>query len=120
MKKQIIAVALLLLSTLGLSADTINLVNNTSYMLTAQIVTAAGDIVGELVLSAGDASQWSNESELFGLQQNATQSLSPYTVRWFCANNQNFGVCNNISPGSLVLAQSCGGAQECPGPTESE
>ena len=40
-------------------------------------------------------------------------SLVPYTVNWYCLAGGSFGVCNDVSAGALVTAQSCGGAQEC-------
>ncbi len=93
-------------------ANSINLFNDSEYKLTATIYDANGTLMGEFVLNPRDAIDWSDDQYNFGSQ---TQYISqvPYTVNWTCMAGNAYGSCDNISPGSIVTAQSCGGVQEC-------
>lgn len=112
MKKSIFLWMVALLGCKSAFSDTINLFNDSSVPLRAVIFGADGTELGEFVLNPRNASQWSNNwMNLDNDQNNA--SLIPYTVNWYCIGGGAYGVCSNVASGSLVTAQSCGGAQEC-------
>jgi hypothetical protein len=93
-------------------SDSVNLFNNTDYKLKAVLIAGDGTILEEVILNARDASTWADDLNQFGY--NPATSMTPYTVEWYCMKGQPFGVCKDVSPGSIVLAQNCSGEQECP------
>ena len=93
-------------------ANSVTLMNDSSYMLRATIYDANGTLLGEFILNPRDATLWSDDDEDFGSETFYAAQL-PYTVQWFCMNGSPYGSCNNVSAGAVVTAQSCGGAQEC-------
>lgn len=110
MKKLYLA-TLLLLNVL--SADSINLFNDSSYTLKAIIYDSSGTQMGEFILNPRDASEWNNNYEN-ATANNTYQAAAPYTVAWLCMQGSQYGSCNYVAAGSTVTAQSCGGAQQCP------
>ena len=95
----------------SLFADSINLFNDSQYTLKAIIYDANGTLMGEFILNARDASEWSNNQNFGSEMSNAPQT--PYTVNWVCMSGGGYGSCNNVAAGSTVTAQGCGGTQEC-------
>ncbi len=112
MKKAIVALMFLFGASLCF-ANSVSLVNDSPYILTATIYDANGQLLGEFVLNPRDAAQWSDDYENFGTES-ADASQIPYTVNWTCANGGSYGSCQNVAAGAVVTAQSCGGDQECP------
>lgn len=111
MKKVI--VALMFLFGVGQClANSVSLVNDSPYTLTAIIYDANGEMLGEFVLNPRDATLWSDDYENFGTES-ADASQIPYTVNWMCMNGGSYGSCQNVAAGAVVTAQSCGGDQEC-------
>jgi hypothetical protein len=92
--------------------NSVNLFNNTDYKLKAVILAADGAVLDEVILNSRDASTWADDFYQFGY--NPSSSTTPYTVEWYCMGGQPFGVCDDVSAGSVVLAQNCSGSQECP------
>ena len=93
-------------------ANSVNLFNNTDYRLKAVILAADGTVLDEVILNSRDASTWADDFYQFGY--NPASSTTPYTVNWYCMKGQPFAACTEVSAGSVVLAQNCTGAQECP------
>jgi hypothetical protein len=94
-------------------ADSITLMNNSTYTLQATIYDANGKLLGQFVLNPNNATLWSsNYDENWGAEDQYI-GQTPYTVSWACMNGSFYGTCNNVAAGSVVTAQSCGGAQEC-------
>jgi len=93
-------------------ANSVTLMNDSTYTLQASIYDANGTLLGEFVLNPRDATLWSDDDENFGTESNYASQI-PYTVNWFCMNGSPYGVCNDVAAGSVVTAQSCGGVQEC-------
>lgn len=96
----------------ALWSNSINLFNNTDTKLTAIIIGADGTVLDEVILNSRDASTWADDVYQFG--SDPSTSRTPYTVNWYCMGGQPFGSCTDVAEGSIVLAQSCSGAQECP------
>ena len=93
-------------------ANSINLFNDTPYMLKAIIYDANENMLGEFVLNPRDATVWTDDQGEFGTEI-ADASQTPYSVNWFCMSGNPYGVCTDVAAGSVVTAQSCGGAQQC-------
>jgi hypothetical protein len=93
-------------------ANSVTLMNDSSYMLKASIYDANGALLGEFVLNPRDATLWSDDDQNFGTESNYAAQI-PYTVNWFCMNGSAYGSCDNVAAGSVVTAQSCGGVQQC-------
>jgi hypothetical protein len=93
-------------------ANSVTLMNDSTYTLKANIYDANATLLGEFVLNPGNATLWSDDDENFGTESNYAAQI-PYTVNWFCMNGSPYGVCNDVAAGAVVTAQSCGGSQEC-------
>lgn len=93
-------------------ANSVNLFNDSPVRLRAVVMGADGSQLGEFILNPRDATQWSDDDDLGVVSSDASQV--PYTVYWYCMGGASFGVCENVSAGAVVTAQSCGGNQECP------
>jgi hypothetical protein len=111
MKLKWFFVALYLSVQLNLFSNSVNLFNNTGYKLKAVILSADGMVLDEVILDSRDASTWADDFYQFG--SSPSSSRTPYTVNWYCMGGKSFGVCTDVSPGSVVLAQNCSGSQEC-------
>lgn len=95
----------------SLMAGSIKLFNNTIYPLIAQIHAASGEILGEVSLKAREAKTWSNYSSF-----NTKQSETPYSVIWYCLDNDKtpFSVIEGIGSGSTITAMQGSGSHTCP------
>ncbi len=117
MKKLFLALFIL---TAGFGfANSVSLMNDSPYTLKATIYDANGELLGEFTLNPRDASLWSDDYQNFGTES-ADASQIPYSVNWTCMNGNAYGTCQNVAAGSVVTAQSCGGAQECPQQQQQE
>lgn len=112
MKKIVFLFALCLCAQIGVWSNSVNLFNNTDNKLKAVIISANGEVLDEVILNARDASTWADDMYQFGY--NPANAQTPYTVNWYCMGGQSFGTCEDVSSGSIVLAQNCSGSQECP------
>lgn len=99
-------------------ANSVNLFNDSPMTLRAVIMGADGSELGEFVLNPRDATQWSDDEDLGVVSSDASQV--PYTVYWYCMGGAAYGVCEDVSAGAVVTAQSCGGNQECPSSNEED
>jgi hypothetical protein len=93
-------------------ANSVTLMNDSTYTLRASIYDATGALLGEFVLNPNDATLWSDDYENFGTVSSDAPQV-PYSVNWFCMNGSPYGTCEDVAAGSVVTAQSCGGTQEC-------
>jgi hypothetical protein len=104
--------AIFIFAQSGCFANSVTLMNDTSYTLQATIYDANGTFLGQFVLNPRDATDWSDDDQNFGTET-AYASQIPYTVNWACMNGNPYGVCNDVAAGAVVTAQGCGGTQEC-------
>ena|ERR1700719_2428464 len=105
--------ALLFLVASSISwANSVTLMNNSTYTLRASIYDATGTLLGEFVLNPNDATLWSDDEYNWGTE-NSDAPQVPYSVNWMCMNGSPYGTCEDVAAGSVVTSQSCGGAQEC-------
>lgn len=109
----------LLFTACHLCADSINLLNDSPYILKAMIYDSNGVLMGEFILNPSDASEWNNNDQNFGTTDN-NPSQPPYTVNWFCTTGGGaYGSCDYVAAGATVTAQGCGGSQQCAMPPSS-
>jgi hypothetical protein len=96
-------------------ASSLRLVNDTPYALIAVVESADGTLLGQQVLQPGVQVSWSKDLSTLELTTpNVPQgSITPYRVIWKCTHGGSFSFCSNVSPGSVVRASSCPGAQYC-------
>ena len=113
MKKKIVAVLMFILAVSAGYANSVSLVNDSPYTLKATIYDANGQMLGEFVLNPNDATLWSDDYQNWGTESSDASQI-PYSVNWTCMGGRAYGNCQNVAAGSVVTAQSCGGAQECP------
>ena len=92
--------------------NSVNLLNDSPYMLKVTIYDANGSLLGDFTMNPRDVTQWSDDWNAG--EENQYASQIPYTVTWYCMGGGNYGTCDNVASGSTVTAQSCGGTQECP------
>ena len=109
---------LLLLCSSGLFAGSIRLYNDSPYKLRAVIRAADGTYLGEMIVLPEHFNTWSDKYPSFGPGgQNYTESPNrthtPYTVRWYCLDGDEFGFCANVATGAAVIAESCEGSRIC-------
>jgi hypothetical protein len=100
---------LLLISAIA-EAGTVRLVNDTGYKLRAVIRAADGTVIGEVVVNPQQTMSW---NDYWGGVGTYNQSMTPYTVAWYCSAGGDFSVCNNVSTGATVTAYGCSGNQSC-------
>ena len=111
--------ALLFFVSYGYSSE-ITLVNDSPFTLSVIIQSAGGKVLGELVLKPSEQTKWTlGKSTQKNLKYNSNVSLTPYTVIWKCENKGYYSMCADVSPGSMVTANSCPGVKFCQ-PKEKE
>jgi len=98
-----------------LKADSIFLVNNSPYALTAVIHGADGSVLGEVVVQAGEQNTLTigeNRTSL-NIPQDSKASITPYYVIWKCPYGGFYSICSNISPGAMARAGDGDGVKTC-------
>jgi hypothetical protein len=92
-----------------LEAGSVRLVNNTPYKLRVVVRGNDGSFMGELVIDPHGTNTWTDG--FAGMPGNNT--LTPYTVLWYCIEGDPFSTCYPVAPGTTVLALGCDGPKEC-------
>lgn len=96
-----------------LFADSIYLVNDADFTLTAVVEDAAGNILAETDINSQDSIDWSKNYQYFGFRSDVQAPRVPYKVSWYCPNGELYGVCTGVTPDTTVRARSCLGARRC-------
>ncbi|MGD0664974.1 MAG: hypothetical protein ABSA17_04510 [Rhabdochlamydiaceae bacterium] len=91
-------------------AGSVRLVNDSANKLRAVIRAADGTYLGEVIVMPQRTMQWNDYWGGVGYYSN---SQTPYTVVWFCADGGDFSVCNSVPSGATVTAFSCDGLRQC-------
>lgn len=120
MNRIIFGVFGLILFPLLLQANSVRLINNSPYDLRAVIRGSDGSFLGEIVVKAQKETVWNDSYGQYGMygganaraNQNA-RSVTPYTVLWYCLDGGDYGVCDTVGTGAVVMAQGCMGARMC-------
>lgn len=95
-------------------ADSLVLVNNSDVQLSATITDATGKVLEETgPINPQNSITWSLDFEYYGYNAEESNPQTPYTVTWYCNSGEIYGTCYDAPSDSTVLAQSCGGDQQC-------
>jgi hypothetical protein len=91
------------------------LVNDSPFLLVAEVQGANGIMLNQVNIAPGQQTNWTQDltATPLNVPADASVSLTPYIVLWKCANGGFFSSCSNVSPGSLVKASLCEGAHYC-------
>lgn len=94
---------------------TVLLVNDSPFTLVAQVQGASGILLNQVSIQPGEQTNWVQDLAPINLDTPGVSevSLTPYIVLWKCMNGGFYSTCTNVSPGSLVKASLCSGAQYC-------
>ncbi len=105
-----------------LFSGTIRLYNDSTFQLRVVVRGADGSYFGETVMAPQHTYSWTDSNTQFGIYDRQRQdSITPYTVMWYCMDGGDFSVCTNVATGATVSALSCVGARECkPRPKKNE
>lgn len=107
-------------SCLQMWAGSILLLNDTPYVLRAVIRGNDGTYLGEVVINSHNSSRWTDTyGQLGSYGAPPANSLTPYTVRWYCNSGDDFSFCTNVATGATVSAKNCDGRRIC-GPKSSQ
>ncbi len=103
---------LFLLFFAGVEAGSVKLVNNSAYKLRAVIRSGDGSYLGEVLVNPQQTMAWSDYT---GAVAYPNQSQTPYTVVWFCNDDEGtpFAICTDVGTGFTVVARSCDGTRAC-------
>jgi hypothetical protein len=103
-----------------LYAGSVRLINNSPYDLRAVVRGADGSFLGEVVVKAQKETAWTDTYGQYGTYGGAGadanqnyRSKTPYTVLWYCLDGSDYAVCDTVSTGAIVTAQSCAGSRMC-------
>ena len=97
------------------------LINDSPFMLVAEIQGANGIMLNQVTVAPGEQTNWTQDfsSTPLSVPANASVSMTPYRVLWKCAYGGYYATCVGVSPGSLVRASMCQGVHFC-NPKEDE
>jgi len=96
--------------------DSVILVNDSPFQLTAMVIDAQGNIRGQTVMRP--AQQLSFTIPMPSFQQPQAPMI-PYTILWYCQDQTEYGIWTSINSGALVTAQGSTGQKVCKFPKPS-
>jgi len=98
------------------------LINDSPFMLVAEIQGASGIMLNQVSIAPGEQSRWVQELDRtnLSLPGQPAVSLTPYRVMWKCSHGGYYTTCVNVSPGSLIKASQCEGSHYCKPKEEEE
>ncbi len=97
----------------SLHAGSLRLTNDSPYKLRAVIRGSDGSYLGEMLINPQQNMNWNDWDT--GIMY-YSQSVTPYTVTWFCGEGGgDFSVNENVSTGSTVTAMAGNGTRSCKG-----
>jgi|GEM_PF-2049860 len=97
-----------LTASLGL-ANSLYVRNDSSFTLTAEVVSAQGASLGMMEINPGGEFEW--EDPYGGHTEQG--STTPYTVIWTCQSGMSYGVTSNVAAGATTNAQDASGPRNC-------
>ena len=97
------------------------LLNDSPFMLKATIVAANGQNLGDKEVAQNQSMYFEDQlgsSNPTGVTppggyQNYANSLTPYTVFWYCKEGNLYSVCENVGAGALASANAGQGTKYC-------
>jgi len=108
----------LFLAFFSMAHATLRLHNDSPYKLRAVVRAADGTYLGEMIILPEHFNTWSQQYPSFGpggqnYSEQPSRSQTPYSVQWYCLDGGQYGICENQSPGAIVVAGSCNGPKYC-------
>lgn len=101
----------------AVQAGSIRLFNDSPYKLRAVVRGADGSQLGELLINPDQSSTWTDSYGQFGpngyVEDTPNKSQTPYAVIWYCLDGNSYSICNIVSTGATVTAQTCDGDRIC-------
>lgn len=101
-------------------ASSVRMINNSPYTLRAVVRGGDGSFLSEVVIQSQKETVWTDSYGQYGLNGGANASVNsnyrsktPYTVLWYCLSGSSYAVCDTVSTGAVVTAQSCSGPRMC-------
>ncbi|HAZ15700.1 MAG: hypothetical protein A2Y28_03825 [Chlamydiae bacterium GWC2_50_10] len=92
-------------------AGSVRLVNDTPFLLTADILSADDTLLGKKEVKPQETLIWE------GSWSGSTHSETPYTVAWFCKEGgKEFSVSYSVGEGAAAMASLGEGPKLCPLP----
>lgn len=100
---------------LSLLSDSVLLMNDTQYILTATVIAADGTYLGQQTVQAGQQIRFNAGLAVthFTPPGRPDVSLSPYTVVWQCPSEGFYSACPGVQISSMVRANNCDGSHVC-------
>ncbi|MDN3505571.1 MAG: hypothetical protein P0S95_08355 [Rhabdochlamydiaceae bacterium] len=93
-------------------AQSLQLQNDSPFLLDAIIINANGKVIGRTTVSPNTHITWTYQN--FTEIEYANKTSVPYTVIWYCHNGGNeYGIWTQASPGSRINAQGSTGSKLC-------
>ena len=100
---------LCVLITVPLLGGTVRIMNDSPFLLHAEVISADGQSKGKLSLNPQQQLTWQDASS----SGTNVWSQTPYTVIFTCKDGKQFGVSSGIQQGGLVMALSSSGDRYC-------
>lgn len=99
----------LFLFSSALYANTLYVKNDSPYTLSATVVGATGENLGQMTIATQGEFEWSDP---YG-GQTQQGSTTPYTVIWTCQSGLEYGTNYQVAAGATTTAQSSAGPRYC-------
>ncbi len=98
-----------------LYGDSVTLLNDSPFELTATVLAADGTFLGQEVFHPGDQINWDTQhtSTQLDIPMDSSVSVTPYTVVWKCNYKGFYSMCMNVPAGGFVSANNCEGPHYC-------
>lgn len=102
-------------------AESVLLINDSPFPLTAIVQGADGVELGQVILQPGEQNLFDTTRTQLDMPSTPPASITPFTIVWKCMYKGFYSVGANVSPGSLIRANDCPGSRTCtPQPTERQ
>jgi len=102
-----------------LSASSVYLFNDSPYDLKIKVLGNDGTLLGELVLGPQRSTTWKDSFGQIGVEQHP-RSLTPYSIFWYCMNDDEYSSCNKVYSEATITARGCKGPRLCQAPPKKK
>jgi hypothetical protein len=112
-----------LIGSCCLKAESVFLLNDSPYALTAIVQGADGSLLGEVTIQAGEQNTLTVGDNRTQLNTPSTPraSITPFYVIWKCPYGGYYSICSSITPGAMARASGGDGDRTCqPKPKKKE
>lgn len=103
------------------------MMNDSPFKLKATVMAANGMNLGDKVLDPQETGYFEDslgQSDPTGQHQtpfgNTPNSMTPYSVFWYCMSGTSYATCTNVAAGALVTPSQCEGSKYCKVPKQQQ